>query len=177
MAEYRQALVKDGNNPEGLISFPIFITQQEIDALESFIVRDRDTFVVAYPKSGTTWMEQIVHLLANHGEQGDKILSEAVPWLEGAATRYGGLDKLIRDSGERQPSIEPNLDNARGLVSPSVRVLTESVLDFRSLPFPMFRRDPPYIRPLVKISRTGKMPIPQELFFLWGRRPACPKNR
>ncbi|WP_041234084.1 sulfotransferase domain-containing protein [Cylindrospermum stagnale] len=89
MAEYKQVLVKDGKNPEGLISFPIFITQREIGALNSFIVRDWDTFIVAYPKSGTTWMEQIVHLLANNGEQGDKILSEAVPWLEGAATCYG----------------------------------------------------------------------------------------
>lgn len=102
MAEYKQALVKDGKNPEGLISFPIFITQKEIDALKSFIVLDRDTFVVAYPKAGTTWMEQIVHLLANNGEQGDKVLSEAVPWLEGAATRYGGLDRLIKDSGDRR---------------------------------------------------------------------------
>ena len=102
MAEYKQALVKDGKNPQGLISFPIFITQEEIDALDKFIVLDGDTFVVAYPKSGTTWMEQIVHLVANNGEQGDKILSEAVPWLEGAATCYGGLDKLIKDSGERR---------------------------------------------------------------------------
>ena len=58
--------------------------------------------MVAYPKSGTTWMEQIVHLLRSNGEQGDKVLSEAVPWLEGAATRYGGLDNLIAEPGDRR---------------------------------------------------------------------------
>jgi len=36
------------------------------------------------------------------------------------------------------PSIELNLDNPRGLISPSVWVLTESVLDFRFLSFPTF---------------------------------------
>ncbi len=102
MAEYKQALVKDGKEPEGLIVFPAFITQKEMDAIKDFRVGDQDTFVVAYPKSGTTWMEQIVHLLANNGEQTDKVLSEAVPWLEGAATRYGGLENLIRDSGDRR---------------------------------------------------------------------------
>jgi hypothetical protein len=44
-----------------------------------------------------------------------------------------------------EPSVEPNLDNPRGLVSLSVRVLTESVWYIRFLSFPMFRRDPPYI--------------------------------
>lgn len=102
MADYKQALVKDGKNPEGLIVFPAFITQKEMDALKDFRVGDRDTFVVAYPKSGTTWMEQIVHLLANNGEQGDKVLSEAVPWLEGAATRYGGLENLIKTPRDRR---------------------------------------------------------------------------
>jgi len=102
MAEYKQALVKDGKDPEGLIVFPAFITQKEMDALQDFQVGDRDTFVVAYPKSGTTWMEQIVHLLSSNGVQGDKVLSEAVPWLEGAATRYGGLENLITAPGVRR---------------------------------------------------------------------------
>ncbi len=102
MAQYKQALVKDAKNPPGIIVFPAFITQKEMDALKDFRVCDQDTFVVAYPKSGTTWMEQIVHLLANNGEQGDKVLSEAIPWLEGAATRYGGLDNLIVNSGDRR---------------------------------------------------------------------------
>ena len=32
------------------------------------------------------------------------------------------------------------------------------------------------IRPLAKITRTGKMPIPQELFFLVGWA-SCPSNK
>ena len=43
------------------------------------------------------------------------------------------------------PSIKPNLDNPRGLVSLSVGVLTESAWDTCFLSFPMFRRAPPYI--------------------------------
>ncbi|MDJ0718890.1 MAG: sulfotransferase domain-containing protein [Prochloraceae cyanobacterium] len=79
----------------GCVVFPPFVTQKEMDLIEKkFVVRDSDIFVVAYPKSGTTWMEQIVHLMLNNGVQGDKVLSEAVPWVEGA-NRYQGLDKLL----------------------------------------------------------------------------------
>jgi hypothetical protein len=101
MAEYRHAMVKDGEG--GHVVFPPFVTQKELDAIsERFVVRDDDVFVVAYPKSGTTWMEQIVHLLANGGDQGDKVLSEAVPWVEGAANKYGGLDSLLGNATGRR---------------------------------------------------------------------------
>lgn len=101
MAEYKHALVRDGKG--GHIVFPPFVTQKEMDAItESFTVRNDDVFVVAYPKSGTTWMEQIVHLLTNQGEQGDKVLSEAVPWVEGAANKYGGLDAFVESAVGRR---------------------------------------------------------------------------
>ena len=38
---------------------------------------------------------QICHLLRNNGDQGEQVLSEAVPFLEGAAKRYNGLQPLI----------------------------------------------------------------------------------
>ena len=101
MALYKHSIINDGNGKE--IVFPPFVTQKEIDLIAAqFIVRPDDVFVVAYPKSGTTWMEQIVHLLRNNGEQGDKVLSEAVPWVEGAPNRYGGLEQLLSGlSGRR----------------------------------------------------------------------------
>jgi len=93
MAEYKHSIVKNGKG--GYVVFPSFVTQKEIDLIqEKFVVKDDDIFVVAYPKSGTTWMEQIVHLILNNGVQGDKVLSEAVPWLEGI-NRYDGLEKLL----------------------------------------------------------------------------------
>ena len=94
MARYKHAIVNDGKG--GKLVFPNFVTQDVLDTIANgFVVRDDDVFVVAYPKSGTTLMEQVVHLLANNGEQGDKVLSEAVPWVEGAPNRYGGLDRLL----------------------------------------------------------------------------------
>lgn len=101
MAEYKHAIVDDGKG--GHVVFPPFVTQKEMDAItEQLVVRDSDVFVVAYPKAGTTWMEQIVHLLTNGGDQGDKVLSEAVPWLEGAANKYGGLDALLESASGRR---------------------------------------------------------------------------
>ena len=93
MTEYKHTLIK--NKKGGYVVFPPFVTQKEMDLIEEkFIVQDNDVFVVAYPKSGTTWMEQIVHLILNNGIQGDKVLSEVVPWVEGV-NRYQGLEKLL----------------------------------------------------------------------------------
>lgn len=101
MAEYKHAIVNDRKG--GKVVFPPFVTQEVLDMIaKAFVVRDDDVFVVAYPKSGTTWMEQIVHLLANKGEQGEKVLSEAVPWVEGAPNRYGGLDRLLANMTGRR---------------------------------------------------------------------------
>ncbi len=52
---------------------------------------------------------------------------------------------LKPNTRRKLPSIELNLDSPRGLISPSVRVLTESALDIRFLSFPMFQRAPLYI--------------------------------
>ena len=73
MAPMQTNLVRDGNG--GQIKFPIFITQADMDLIEKeFVVEDGDIFVVTYPRSGTTWTEQMVHLLVNKGEQGEQRL-------------------------------------------------------------------------------------------------------
>ena len=64
------------------IVFPPFIDQQRMDELKDFHLRPDDLFVVTYPKSGTTWMQQIVRLIANDGEDDGTIVTEAIPWLE-----------------------------------------------------------------------------------------------
>ena len=98
MAKYKHTIVKNGKG--GYVVFPPFVTQKEMDLIEEkFVVRDDDVFVTAYPKSGTTWMEQIVHLTLNNGVQGDKVLSEAVPWVEGI-NRYQGVEKLLNQQAK-----------------------------------------------------------------------------
>jgi len=94
LSEYRHSLVEDGRG--GRIPFPPFITQQDIDLVrDRFVVREDDVFVVTYPRSGTTWTEQIVHLLANGGEQGDELLGDAVPWLETLPNRPQGYEGFL----------------------------------------------------------------------------------
>jgi len=45
------------------IVFPSFITQQRLDELRDFPLKPDDLFIPPYPKSGTTWLQQIVKLI------------------------------------------------------------------------------------------------------------------
>ena len=66
MPQMQSNLIQDGKG--GQIKFPIFISQEDMDLIEKeFIVKDGDVFIVTYPRSGTTWTEQMVHLLVNKG--------------------------------------------------------------------------------------------------------------
>eukprot|EP00614_Pseudopedinella_elastica_P003047 CAMPEP_0172586394 /NCGR_PEP_ID=MMETSP1068-20121228/5764_1 /TAXON_ID=35684 /ORGANISM="Pseudopedinella elastica, Strain CCMP716" /LENGTH=370 /DNA_ID=CAMNT_0013381183 /DNA_START=360 /DNA_END=1472 /DNA_ORIENTATION=- len=55
----------------------------ELEALvNTFETRPGDTFICTYPKCGTTWMQQICHLLTHGGEQGGSNMYATCPWLE-----------------------------------------------------------------------------------------------
>ena len=71
----------------GLI-VPHFITKEEVDRLKDFPLRSDDVWVVAYPKAGTTWAQQIVRLVRHGGKDDGKVLSESVPWLEALSHMY-----------------------------------------------------------------------------------------
>ena len=79
---FRHHTVRDGQGDFMITPRPV--TQELLNVIaDKFVVRDDDVFIVTYPKSGTTWMKQIIHLLANNGEQGDRNLDEFVPYIEG----------------------------------------------------------------------------------------------
>ena len=46
-------------------------------------LRPDDIWVVTYPKSGTTWTQQIVRLIINRGKEDGLKITDAVPWVEG----------------------------------------------------------------------------------------------
>ncbi len=48
---------------------------------DEFAIRDGDIIIATYPKSGTTWMQQIVAQLVFNGKSGAP-LGELSPWLE-----------------------------------------------------------------------------------------------
>ena len=64
------------------VPFPPFITQAMMDELRDFTLLADDQFIVSYPKSGTTWMQQIVKLIRTNGLDNGQQISDAIPWLE-----------------------------------------------------------------------------------------------
>jgi hypothetical protein len=117
MDELQANLVRDGKG--GQIKFPIFISQTDMDLIEKeFVAKDGDVFVVTYPRSGTTWTEQMVHLLVNNGEQGEQRLTDAVPWLETLPHRSNGMIEFLKTMPQRRLftshlpyPLMPHLDN------------------------------------------------------------------
>jgi len=101
MAIYKSNAVRDGKG--GQIVFPIFISQADMDLIEKeFVAKDGDVFVVTYPRSGTTWTEQMVHLLVNNGEQGEQRITDAVPWVETLPHRPNGMHEFLKTLPQRR---------------------------------------------------------------------------
>lgn len=89
---FEHHVVGDGRG--GRIPTPDPVTQAVVDALgEGFEPRDGDIMAVTYPKAGTAWIRQIVHLLTSGGEQGDSTIETYVPYLEG--TDLAGIDDPV----------------------------------------------------------------------------------
>lgn len=61
---------------------PPFTTQQMVDDLAGLPLRESDVFIATYPKSGTTWMQQIVKLVHFNGQDNNQAIVDSAPWLE-----------------------------------------------------------------------------------------------
>lgn len=59
-----------------------FRTPEAAAAVDRLSVRPTDVFVATYTKSGTTWMQQIVHQLRTRGSMDFDDVSVVVPWIE-----------------------------------------------------------------------------------------------
>jgi methylamine dehydrogenase accessory protein MauD len=50
--------------------------------LEAFVPRPDDIFIVTYPRSGTTWMQMILHQLTTQGKMDFPHITTVCPWFE-----------------------------------------------------------------------------------------------
>ena len=65
------------------LALPPFITQPQLDSMKEMELFPDDIWVVNYPRSGTTWTQQIVRSILDNGDE-DLLIHQAVPWLEAA---------------------------------------------------------------------------------------------
>jgi hypothetical protein len=65
----------------GIPQNPTFDVAQYEDIIDNFPARDNDVFVATFVKAGTTWTQQIIHLLLRQGEPSG-FYGESIPWLE-----------------------------------------------------------------------------------------------
>lgn len=65
----------------GVPQNPTFDVPAFENIIDNFDAKDGDVFIVTFVKAGTTWTQQIVHLLLRNGEAGG-FYSETSPWLE-----------------------------------------------------------------------------------------------
>ncbi|XP_074606271.1 sulfotransferase 1E1-like [Acropora palmata] len=56
--------------------------------LSNFQTKSDDVFVVSYPKSGTTWTQEIVWQIHNEGKVSKEIIGRRVPYLEFVTVEY-----------------------------------------------------------------------------------------
>ncbi|KAL7987822.1 hypothetical protein Chor_006741, partial [Crotalus horridus] len=76
---------KDVYLHKGCYFVPVVSSPESIDSLENFEIRDDDTFIITYPKSGTVWTQNIVSLILYEGHRDGTeniTLIDRAPWLE-----------------------------------------------------------------------------------------------
>ena len=90
------AITKPFNTFNGVLT-PFIIKQDDVDKhAASISLEPSDVWIVTYPRSGTTWTQQIVKLIRNGGERDDKNIDGSVPWLEANGTFKFDLASLLK---------------------------------------------------------------------------------
>ncbi|XP_071484121.1 sulfotransferase 1C2-like [Diadema antillarum] len=92
------------------VVMPNFMSLRCMKALENFEVRPDDTFIITYPKSGTTWLQQITLLVNFDGDASQmegKHITQLSPFLD-EVDLFTSLDideaPLVADQAKELPS-------------------------------------------------------------------------
>jgi len=69
-----------GNGP--MVDLQSFTTDQGLAVAQAFRTQPGDVIISTFPKTGTSWMQQICHQLRTGGHTHFEEITEEVPWLE-----------------------------------------------------------------------------------------------
>ena len=61
---------------------PPFVSEEWMEELNSFELCSDDVWVVSYPKSGTTWVQQVVKLLRSGGKDDGRKITDVIPFVD-----------------------------------------------------------------------------------------------
>ncbi|HXQ72677.1 MAG TPA: sulfotransferase domain-containing protein [Pyrinomonadaceae bacterium] len=92
-------LMRTANYALSIFSFVLGFIQAKILDLrmalicKSFVPRNDDIFIVTYPRSGTTWLQQILYQLTTDGNMEFEHISQQVPFLEHALGKGRSLNR------------------------------------------------------------------------------------
>jgi hypothetical protein len=73
----------------GIPQNPTFEENSFGNVIDNFKTKDGDVFISTFVKAGTTWMQQIVHLLLQNGDPAG-FYSQTIPWLEATTSEFLG---------------------------------------------------------------------------------------
>ncbi len=85
------------------LTVPLVVSPAQVESIKTLELFASDTWVVTYPKCGTTWMQQIVALVSNKGEEDGRKINESVPWIEAANNPDPDYDYKVDISALKSP--------------------------------------------------------------------------
>ncbi|XP_041478094.1 sulfotransferase 1C2-like [Lytechinus variegatus] len=94
------------------VLMPKIMPARCIESVKNFKVRDDDLFLTTYPKSGTTWVQQIVLLIHHDGDKSKlegKHIFKMVPFIEAVE----GMNKDNADTARMQSEIADEMPSPR----------------------------------------------------------------
>ncbi|MEE8370955.1 MAG: sulfotransferase domain-containing protein, partial [Sphingomonadales bacterium] len=70
--------------PELLEKLVNLKSEEGLAHAKAFVPRPDDVLIATFAKAGTTWLQQIVHVLRTGGDMDFGEITEVVPWIETA---------------------------------------------------------------------------------------------
>lgn len=76
---------------------PSFV-MKNMDSVKNFVCREDDLFVVSFPKTGTTWLQEIIYCIMRGSDNSSRSIEDRFPYLE---FMYPGISSIEKITDQR----------------------------------------------------------------------------